>query len=214
VPAAVKLSPYLWTHQYTLLSPATCHVLDDGAGTAVGYCIGCADVFAFTAPASYDRYVATVLDDAAHGIARPADITQTREPWSIPNTSAEDGGDNSTTVVNPVAMAQTAYNPSWLVLAGNEHLTARHRATMHIDMLPPYQGQGWGRQLIDRFVASVRASGQDYGDGLWIGIAGENTKVVRFYEKVGFRVVEKPAAPATGGEADGVNMVRDIPKEA
>lgn len=58
-------------------------------------------------------------------------------------------------------------------------------------------------------MASVQASGQDYGEGEHIGIAGENSKVVAFYEKVGFRVVEG------GGEGEGegennIVMVRDI----
>lgn len=64
----------------------------------------------------------------------------------------------------------------------------------------------WGRQLIDRFVASVQASGQDYGEGEHIGVAGENSKVVPFYERVGFRVIE-------GGEREGnIWMVREIEK--
>jgi len=77
---------------------------------------------------------------------------------------------------------------------------------MHIDLLPEWQRGGWGRRLIEKFVASVQASGQDYGEGEHIGVAGENSKVVPFYEKVGFRVVE-------GGENEGnIWMVRDIEK--
>ncbi|KAI1840462.1 hypothetical protein JX265_012853 [Neoarthrinium moseri] len=201
-PIATKLSPYLWTHQYTYLSPATCHILDDGAGQAVGYCIGCPDVFAFAE--AYPRYVEGPL---ARDVARPADLEH-REPWTILDDGMVDG---RLSKVNVAAMAQTAYSARWLLFDGNEHLTARWRATMHIDMLEPYQGKGWGRKLIERFVDSVQQSGADYGEGVWIGIGGENTKVVKFYERVGFRVVEKPGGNADGG-ADGVNMVRDIPR--
>lgn len=35
---AVRIAPYIWNHLYTLISPATCFVLDDGSGAAVvGY---------------------------------------------------------------------------------------------------------------------------------------------------------------------------------
>ena len=42
--------------------------------------------------------------------------------------------------------------------------------------------------------------------GKLIGVAGENSKVVPFYERVGFRVID-------GGEIEGnIWMVRDIGK--
>ncbi|KAI0912647.1 hypothetical protein F4823DRAFT_580631 [Ustulina deusta] len=201
-PAAAKLSPYLWTHPYTFLSPPTCHVLDDGTGTAVGYCIGCPDVHAFVA--DYERYVTAILsrDVEAPGLGG-------REPWveAIPDSSATSAGGEraaAATQINPRALAQNAYRADWMLLEGREAVVRRWRATMHIDLLPAWQGLGWGRQLIERFVASVASSEQDYGEGEHIGVAGENSKVVAFYEKVGFRVVE-------GGESEGnIVMVRDI----
>ncbi|KAI0129757.1 acetyltransferase [Xylariales sp. AK1849] len=201
-PVAAKLSPYLWTHQYTRLSPSTSHVLDDGSGRTVGYCIGCPDVFALAA--AYGRYVDDVL---SVDVARPASA---REPWTLLGDSMAPGA--AAAQVNPVAMAQTAYDVDRLLFEGNAHLTGRWRATMHIDLLEPFQGQGWGRKLIERFVESVKASGADYGEGTWIGIGGENSKVVKFYERVGFRVVEKPDGER--GDGAGINMVRDIEKAA
>ncbi|KAI1177056.1 hypothetical protein F4777DRAFT_543575 [Nemania sp. FL0916] len=192
--AAAELSPYVWTHPYTFLSPSTCHVLDDGTGKAVGYCIGCPDVHAFAA--QYERYISDVL---APAVTRPSlDI---RAPWVI--VSGKDDR-ATTTMVNPIALAQTAYCVDWMLFDNKEAVTQRWRATMHIDLLPEWQGQGWGRKLIDRFVASVQSSGENYGEGEHIGVAGENSKVVPFYEKVGFRVIE-------GGESEGsIWMVRDI----
>ncbi|KAI1757876.1 hypothetical protein F4782DRAFT_475499 [Xylaria castorea] len=200
-PAAAKLSPYLWTHPYTFLSPSTCHVLDDGTGKAVGYCIGCPDVYAFLA--DYPRYTTSIV---SHSIAAPDLVI--RQPWIVsrrrsPINSEEDDDEM---VVNPLALAQNAYRPDWMLLEGKEAVTARWRATMHIDLLPAWQRCGWGRRLIDRFVASVQGSGQDYGEGEHIGVDGENSKVVPFYERMGFRVIE-------GGEREGnIWMVRDIEK--
>ena len=123
--------------------------------------------------------------------------------------------------VNPACLAQMAYNPKWLILEGvqgKKELVGSYRAMLHVDLLEPYQGKGWGRKLIERFVESVKEAaaaasgkegegggGYDYGKGIQLGVAAENTKVVPFYEKVGFRVYP-------GGEKEGGNvwMVRDL----
>ncbi|KAI0469151.1 hypothetical protein F4859DRAFT_523371 [Xylaria cf. heliscus] len=215
-PAAAKASPYIWTHPFTFLSPSTCHVLDDGTGKAVGYCIGCPDVHAFTA--DYARYTTSLLSKAI-----PEPDFSIRAPWLVRRIVAREAqqqqqqqqqhqqhdipaGNDDDEIVNPLALTQNAYRADWMLLEGKGAVTGRWRATMHIDLLPPWQGRGWGRQLIDRFVASVQSSGQDYGEGEHIGVAGENSKVVPFYERVGFHVIE-------GGEREGnIWMVRDIEK--
>ncbi|KAI1359516.1 hypothetical protein F5Y08DRAFT_319460 [Xylaria arbuscula] len=212
-PEAAKLSPYLWTHPYTFLSPSTCYVLDDGTGTAVGYCIGCPDIHAFVA--SYPRYITSVL---SHAVEAP-DFS-TREPWTIPTTGdiniSTNTNDTTTPAaptaqkINPKALSQNAYRADWMLLSSSTSITSRWRATMHIDLLPAWQGRSWGRQLIERFVASVQQSGQDYEEGEHIGVAGENRKVVAFYEKVGFRVVEDGEGGGGGGGESNIIMVRDI----
>lgn len=196
---AVRLAPYIWTHQYTLLSPSTCFVLDDGAGKAVGYVIGCPDVFAFAG--EYRRYVDEVLLRPAAGGAVPGAVAvppprqlSRLEPWFVP------GG-----AVNEECLRQLAHSPFFLLIdggEGKEGLVEGFRATMHIDLLEGWQGQGWGRKMIEGFMASVRdtvregGGGLDCGRGVHIGVAWENKKVVPFYEKVGFRVYE-------GGQREG-----------
>jgi ribosomal protein S18 acetylase RimI-like enzyme len=189
------MAPYLWTLQFTHLFPENCFVLDDGNGTAVGYVIGCADVFALAA--AYPRYVAEVLG-SAQGLADvpvPGQLER-QEAWNL--------GDGA---VNGECLAQMAYKVEWLVLEGVEgkkELVEGWRAMLHIDLLEGWQGQGWGKQMIERFVEGVKGSGGDYGKGIQLGVAGENTKVVKFYERVGFRVYP-------GGEKEGnVWMVRDL----
>ncbi|KAH8903666.1 hypothetical protein BR93DRAFT_884853 [Coniochaeta sp. PMI_546] len=199
--AAYRIAPYVWTLQYTHLSPQNCFVLDDGQGKAVGYVIGCPDVFAFAA--AYPRYVSEVLqsEQGRRDVPAPEQL-DSLEPWLVP--VSQDGAENK---VNDRCMAQLAYSVRWLILEGVEgklELVNKYRATMHINMVPEFQGQGWGRKLIESFVDSVRSSGADYGQGIHIGVSGENTKVVPFYEKLQFRVYE-------GGEKEGnVWMVRDV----
>ena len=153
--------------------------------------------------AAYPRYVADIVEPPGAGSSssskvaayKPEDVTQKREPWR----NESDGS------VNAACLAQQAYNPTWLLLDGNEDLIdeGKYRATMHIDLLDEYQGKGWGRQLIDRFVAAVQAEKQPDTRGIWIGVAADNTKVVGFYEKLGFRKLEGP-------EGGSIRMVKDL----
>lgn len=194
---AVRLAPYIWTHQYTLLSPSTCFVLDDGSGGAVGYVIGCPDVFALAH--GYQRYVDEVLlQPAADGtvpgggaaVPPPRQIDRL-EPWTV---SGDAGGGRGG--VNEECLRQLAHSSWFLLIDGKAGLVGEYRATMHIDLLEGWRGLGWGRKMIGAFVASVRdavrqgGGGLDCGKGVHIGVAWENKKVVPFYERVGFRVYE------------------------
>ena len=191
-----RLAPYLWTHQFTHLSPDTCFVLDDGQGRAVGYCIGCADTDTFVA--SYDSYVTNVLDKASD-ISLPAGTSMDKKvPWFIDGQWHEPG------------LAQSAYSGYWLLQAGNEDLEKEgYRATLHIDLLDEWQGKGWGRKLIDAFVVSAKAElakakPAKENKGIWLGVAGDNGKVVPFYQRMGFRLKERNA------EGKTIFMVRDL----
>ncbi|KAK4099432.1 hypothetical protein N658DRAFT_498355 [Parathielavia hyrcaniae] len=208
-PAAVRMAPYLWTLPFTHLSPQSCFVLDDGDGTAVGYVIGTPDVLALAD--AYPRYVAEVLqsEQGERDVPPPAQL-DTLERWSVPlDGDGEDdaGKEAARATVNPACLAQLAYKVQWLVLEGVEgkrELAREYRAMLHIDLLEPWQAKGWGRQMIERFVEAVRASGMDFGKGIQLGVAGENAEVVPFYERVGFRVYP-------GGEREGnVWMVREL----
>jgi len=189
---AWRIGPYVWTHPFTHLSPTTCFVVDDGTGKAVGYCIGCPDIPSFMA--SYRRYVGEVLDRPVSEVPRPADVSSKREPWTLP-----DGSPNGT------CLAQTAYNPHWLLISGNEDLVndGGYKATMHINLLDGWRGSGWGRKLIERFVEAVRTEAKAGTKGIMIGVAPDNGKVVAFYERLGFRLAE-------GGEKGSIRMVRDL----
>jgi ribosomal protein S18 acetylase RimI-like enzyme len=59
-------------------------------------------------------------------------------------------------------------------------------AHLHIDLLPQYQGQGWGRRLIDRFLTTVDAP------GVHVAMVTANVKARGFYDRLGFH--ELPVA--------------------
>ncbi|KAI0638240.1 acyl-CoA N-acyltransferase [Trametes polyzona] len=64
-------------------------------------------------------------------------------------------------------------------------------AHLHIDILPEYQRQGWGRRLIARAIAYLQ---EEKGlTRLWLGLDPRNDGAKKFYERLGFK--ELPGAP-------------------
>lgn len=199
----MRLAPYIWTHQFTLLSPSTCFVLDDGNGRAVGYCIGAPDITAFCE--AYPRYVKDILEGRGKDIGDirlfPTDEQlETRAPWIDPDTGR----------VSELCLSQLAFSADLLLLRGYDDLYQQgYRATMHIDLLDEFQGKGWGRKLLEKVVGSMKEVEMQAPDekgtakGVWLGVGGENAKVVPFYERLGFRVMERQQTSTT------IIMVRD-----
>jgi ribosomal protein S18 acetylase RimI-like enzyme len=61
-------------------------------------------------------------------------------------------------------------------------------AHLHIDLLPRLQGQGWGRRLIEAFVAALAERGVP---GLHLGVDPRNAGARAFYARLGFVPDEK-----------------------
>jgi len=66
-------------------------------------------------------------------------------------------------------------------------------AHLHIDLLPRLQGQGLGRQLIDRLVDALRARGVP---GLHLSMDAANTGARAFYDRLGFTELPSSTAEA------------------
>lgn len=61
-------------------------------------------------------------------------------------------------------------------------------AHLHIDLLPHAQGGGWGRALMTRFLETLRSSGVR---GVHLGVGARNAGAVKFYERMGFVLLEE-----------------------
>lgn len=64
----------------------------------------------------------------------------------------------------------------------------KYPAHLHIDILPEYQRKGIGMQLMDALTAYLKFKGVP---GLMLSVASDNEKGIHFYEKYGFRVLER-----------------------
>lgn len=59
----------------------------------------------------------------------------------------------------------------------------RYPAHLHINLLPPAQSGGWGRNLIEAEIDSLRAAG---ARGVHLGVSSTNYRAIGFYEHMGF----------------------------
>jgi ribosomal protein S18 acetylase RimI-like enzyme len=80
-------------------------------------------------------------------------------------------------------MVALHYQPERLVWPGHQEYPAH----LHIDLLPPFQGAGYGRAMMETFyVAAARAGAA----GVHVTVVKANTRALGFYHRLGFLPVE------------------------
>ncbi|KAK0468215.1 acyl-CoA N-acyltransferase [Desarmillaria tabescens] len=62
-------------------------------------------------------------------------------------------------------------------------------AHLHIDILPEYQKQGWGRKLMQTALDYLKGENIE-GSGVWLGLDPRNEGARKFYERLGFAAIE------------------------
>jgi len=68
---------------------------------------------------------------------------------------------------------------------------ADYPAHLHIDVLPAFQGRGYGRTLMARMFAALAADG---AAAVHLSMLTENTAARAFYDRLGFHVIDVPEA--------------------
>jgi ribosomal protein S18 acetylase RimI-like enzyme len=63
---------------------------------------------------------------------------------------------------------------------------AGYPAHLHIDLLPDWQGKGWGRGLMSAFLAGMTAAGVP---AVHLGMLTTNTSARAFYDRLGFHEI-------------------------
>ncbi|KAH7930730.1 acyl-CoA N-acyltransferase [Leucogyrophana mollusca] len=69
-------------------------------------------------------------------------------------------------------------------------------AYMHVNILPEYQGKGYGRQLVGAAVQYLEGLKEGHR-GIWLRMNPKNPKGAAFYRKIGFRPLELENTPGT-----------------
>lgn len=128
---------------------------------------------------------AFVLDDAGQAVGYVIGTPDTaafargyRERW-IPRLAGRYPVPPEPPVTPDDEMLALHYRPERLLWPGFD----RYPAHLHIDLLPGFQGSGYGRQLIAAFCACVAEAG---AAGVHVVVVTENTRALGFYDRLGF----------------------------
>jgi GNAT superfamily N-acetyltransferase len=168
------LMPDLFAGPYVFLEPDFAFVLDDGE-RPVGYVLGTPDTAAF-ARAYREQWIPRLADR----YPRPPENVE-------PPASPED------------EMIALHYRPERLLWPGLD----AYPAHLHIDLLPPFQGAGHGRALMETFYAAAVRAG---APGVHLTVLAANTRAIGFYRHLGLRRLD----PAEPGEARVVYLGREL----
>lgn len=79
-------------------------------------------------------------------------------------------------------MASLLHNPERMI----DSELADYPAHLHIDLLPEYQGRGYGRELMRTLLAALHRAG---APRVHLGMVTVNTAARAFYDRVGFHVI-------------------------
>jgi ribosomal protein S18 acetylase RimI-like enzyme len=169
------LMPDLFVGPYVFLEPDFAFVLDDGH-RAVGYIAGTPDTAAFVR-----AYRARWIPRLAGRYPVPP------EPAAGPLGLEEE-------------MIALHYRPERMLWPG----LAEYPAHLHIDLLPPFQGTGHGRALMETFFAAAARAG---AAGVHVTVMAANTRAIGFYHHLGFRTAEVEDKDEDEGEVEGKGEV-------
>lgn len=108
----------------------------------------------------------------------------------------------------PTALLQLLYSPDDSLLHSEfPELLEQFPAHLHIDVLQEYQGHGYGRELMGRFVEKIKSSNIR---GVHLIMAGDNVGAEAFYGRVGFTrfpaVLDNGESGELGREAGSQNV--------
>ncbi|HWU09056.1 MAG TPA: GNAT family N-acetyltransferase [Streptomyces sp.] len=101
------------------------------------------------------------------------------------------------------AMTALLYRPERMILPELDD----HPAHLHIDLLPPWQRKGYGRELMGAFLDALHRKGVR---AVHLSMLTANTPARAFYDRLGFRVIDVPdpgALTYLGRSTEGVEPV-------
>lgn len=171
--------PHIWCFPYLYLSPSTCFVLakktSENENKAIGFIIGTPDTHDFVRRCK-EEYCAPGTETQAQYPFLSPDF---KLPLLKPGASEEEAKDYD----ELKRWLQVLHNPDNMIEGFKAEMAREYPAHLHINILPPYQGQGYGRQLIMRFCEEMKERGLG---GVHLGMHAQNWKALEFYGKLGF----------------------------
>jgi GNAT superfamily N-acetyltransferase len=173
-------------------------VLDDGH-RAVGYIAGTPDTAAFVRAyrARWIPRLAGRYPVPPEPAARPASL----EPVSLEPVDLE--AVDLEAVDLEEEMIALHYRPERMLWPG----VARYPAHLHIDLLPPFQGAGHGRAMMEKFFAAAARAG---ASGVHVTVMAANVRAIGFYRHLRFRTAEVEVEGKGAVERNAVYLTRSL----
>lgn len=69
-----------------------------------------------------------------------------------------------------------------------KRITGPYPSHLHIDLLPRFQGKGWGKRMMDHWLSEMRTRGSP---GAHLGVGMRNERAVKFYLRYGFQEFQR-----------------------
>jgi ribosomal protein S18 acetylase RimI-like enzyme len=158
-----RMVGHIYSAPYATLAPELALVVEDDEGVG-GYIVGALDTHAFEQQLERDWWPALR--------ARYADPSGTPpQTWSADQKRAFQ-------IHHPGRTPRRVSEP-W-------------PAHLHINLYPRLQGQGWGKALIDRWLATAAEAG---ARGVHLGVGAANAGGIGFYRAYGFTEFERLPPP-------------------
>jgi ribosomal protein S18 acetylase RimI-like enzyme len=161
------IASHLYCHQYTSLSPSTCFVLEtthEKEAQVVGYILSVPSTAAF-ASAWRENFPQSELATLSEHILVPA---------SEPRFEDDAPGN---------LLYNARFKPEAMLNSEVEGLWERWPAHFHVDILPQWQRQGWGKKLVERMFEALKQEG---AKGVHLGMEAGNAGTEAFYRALGF----------------------------
>lgn len=140
------------------LEPGFAFVLQDDTGAPTGYVVGALDTRAFY--------------DSSEQLWWPPLRERYPDPVQVP---AEQHTPEQ-------RLLHAIHQP---VLAPDEVLDV-YPSHLHINLMPPAQGRGYGKLLLETLFAALQDAGSG---GIFLGVPPANTRAIGFYHRMGFREI-------------------------
>lgn len=153
-----RMVGHIYSAPYALLEPDLAFVVEDEAGVG-GYIVGALDTHAFEKRLEADWW--------------PALRAQYPEPQGDPAGWSADQ-----------RRAHLIHHPSRTPRA----IAGPWPSHLHINLVPRLQGGGWGRALMDRWLAAAAEAGSS---GVHLGVGAPNARGLRFYQAYGFTEIAR-----------------------
>ena len=137
--------------------------------------------------------LAFVLDDGGRAVGyvvgtsdTPRFVRDFRERW-LPTVAARHPKPEAEPSTLEESMTALLYTPEHMLAPE----AADYPAHLHIDLLPEYQGRGFGRQLLNTLFAALAEAGVER---VHLVMAKGNTGARAFYDRMGFHEIAVPDA--------------------